>query len=107
VELRAINLRKDAIIAQLDAAYNKYGTAETSGDRRALVPCVNGIVKGDRIRIKNKVKKPATWTSRVDWSAEKERIATVTRVTPSQVHYITDNGVKTWRAPNNVEKLVV
>jgi hypothetical protein len=28
-------------------------------------------------------------------------------VTPSQIHFITDNGVKTWRAPNNVKKLVV
>ena len=107
VELRAIILRKDAILAQLNAAYDEYGTAATIGDRRALLPRVNGIVKGDCIQIKNKVKKPAAWTSQVAWSAEKERTATVTRVTPSQIHFITDNGVKTWRAPNNVEKLLV
>ena len=83
VELRAINLRKDSIIAQIEAAYNEYGTAEPSGDQGVLVPRVNGIVRGDRIQILNKVKKPAAWTSQVDWSAEKERHATVTRVTPS------------------------
>ena len=69
---------------------------------------MNGIVKGDRIRIKNKAKKPVTWTSQVDcWTAEKERKATVTRVMPMQIHFITNNRVETWRAPNNGERAAV
>ena len=103
-ELKALNLQRRAILAQLEEAYSGYEAVETtSGNFR--VPIANGIVKGDRVRITNKVKRPATWTSQLAWDKERERSATVTRVTPTQVFFITDNGVETWRAPNNLKKI--
>lgn len=67
------------------------------------------FTKGDRIWIKNKLHKPANWNNCSEWVEREGRTATVTEVLirgPSeQVHFITDNGVSTWRAPNNVQLL--
>jgi hypothetical protein len=101
-ELKSLNLRRNEIFAQLEVAYTGHD-GEEAARRPTRDSVANGINKGDRIRIRNKVKKPAAWTR--PWDKEKERIATVTRVTATQVHYITDNGVETWRAPNNVERV--
>jgi hypothetical protein len=60
-----------------------------------------GFRKGDRVRITNRVRRPAT--AGVSWTEERERLATVTRIIPDQVHIRTDNGTKTWRAHNNLE----
>jgi hypothetical protein len=66
---------------------------------------VVALRRGDRIRITNRVKKPATWTGASVSDEERERVATVTRVRPKQVHFVTDNGTRTWRAPNNVRRI--
>ena len=101
-ELKSLNLRRNEIFAQLEAAYTGHDSEEEA--RRSIGgSSANGFKKGDRIRIRNKVKRPAAWTR--PWDKEKEKTATVTRVTATQVHYITDNGVETWRAPNNVERV--
>ena len=92
-ELKALQLRKSVIIAELEEAYS----ASES---------VNGIRKGDRVRIKNKVKKPASWTRQIEWDKEKERSATVTKITATQIHFVTDNGVETWRAPNGLKRIL-
>ena len=98
-KLKALNLRRSAILARLEEAIET-----TIGNIR--VPIANGIVKSDRVRISNKkVKRPATWTSQLAWDKERERSATVTRVTPMQVFFITDNRVETWIAPNNLKKI--
>ena len=92
-ELKLLNLCSNEILAQLEAAYTGYDSEETA--KRAIHRSIaNGIIKGNRIRIRNKMKKPAAWTRA--WDKEKGRSATVTRVTATQVHYITDNGVETW-----------
>ena len=97
-EPKSLNQCRIKIFLQLEAAYTGYDSEETA--RRSINGSLaNGINKGDRIRIRNKVKKPATGTR--PWDKEKEKTATVTRVTATQVHYITDNGGETWRAPNN------
>jgi hypothetical protein len=110
-ELRTLKLR----VATLEAE-NDYQRArrESSEHTRTLTAAsnnsthdmerVNGIGRGDRVRITNTVKKPAYWTKA--WDEKKERVATVIKVTPSQIHFRTDNGVNTWRAPNNVRKIV-
>jgi dsDNA-specific endonuclease/ATPase MutS2 len=64
----------------------------------------NTLAVGDRIRIKNKVKKPQNWPADKEWTESKERSATITKVTDKQVHFITDNGNHTWRAPHNLKK---
>ena len=104
-ELRALRIRETAIIEQLEevnrtrasvpreTAANE-GGREATADRRLLR-------KGDRVRIKNKMRKPATAGD--SWSEPRERLATVTSVTKDQVHIVTDNGTKTWRAPNNLQ----
>ena len=111
-ELKVLKLREAEIISRIeDANKTRLQNKPDSegGTRRAynesVETSVNGISQGDRVRIKNRVRKPATWTSQVEWTEAKERRATVTRVTPEQIHVITDNGVRTWRAPNNVQKL--
>ena len=98
-ELKRLKVREANIITQLEAATNRRRNRDDSGRVTAT-----GLSKGDRVRITNRVRKPATWNNEVNWEEDKERRATVTGVTPDQVHIITDNGVKTWRAPNNLKK---
>lgn len=99
-ELRTLKLR----VATLEAENEQRIRRDSVDSARSSTATtqVNGIGKGDRVRITNAVKKPAYWTRA--WDEEKERSATVTRVTPLQIHFRTDNGVNTWRAPNNVRK---
>jgi hypothetical protein len=109
-ELRRVRIRESAIIEELENAVRRARQRETEDenivdvDENRIHPAVIanglGIRVGDRVRIKNKVRKPAT--AGPSWSETRERAATVTKVTPEQVHVITDNGTKTWRAPNNL-----
>jgi hypothetical protein len=68
---------------------------------------IRGFAKGDRIWIINSVNKPASWDNNTLW--RETRSATVTEVLIKgpvvQVHFTTDNGVSTWRAPNNIGPL--
>ena len=103
-KLKVLKVEEASILAQIEVL------SITSASPRATVATsvaqrVNGIAKGDRIRIKNRVRKPATWTNDTEWTEAKERLATVTRVSQGQIHFITDNGTLTWRAPNNVRRL--
>lgn len=120
-ELEALNLRTAEIIEQLAARdvgkQNRRGATKTHHEVRAVPvtsisatgnptnPSVNGLRKGDRVRIKNKVIKPATWPVERPWIKEEARRATITRVTRDQIHFVTDNGTRTWRAPNNLERI--
>ena len=58
---------------------------------------------GDRVRIKNKVRRPATWNTSIPWDQQAAQRATVTHNYKGQVHFTTDNGVSTWRARNNLQ----
>ena len=62
---------------------------------------------GDRVWIKNRVRKPKTWSNDNVWDDAKAKRATVTKIVHAhaQVHFITDNGVRTWRAPGNLRRL--
>jgi hypothetical protein len=103
-ELQQLRIRETAVIAEIREAIEAQDEAaqandieledvDPPGDARGLRP-------GDRVRIKNKIRRPAT--AGPSWSETRERSATVTRVTVDQVHIITDNGTKTWRARNNL-----
>jgi hypothetical protein len=103
-ELRALRIRETVIIAQLEEANNRTraGTRETSASRNHRISATaNGLKRGDRVRIRNRVRRPAT--AGPTWNEERERLATVTRVTADQVHITTDNGTRTWRGPNNLQ----
>jgi hypothetical protein len=107
-EWQKLRIRADPIVRQLEAV----NARRTSIDSIAAPVVhkshlmVNGLGrKGDRVRIKNKVSKPTTWSIEKPWRREEAKLATITRVTREQVHFVTDNGVSTWRAPNNLERI--
>jgi hypothetical protein len=110
-QLRGINIR----LAQLEAAaeQDKRPTTERSARTAAatIIESSTGtaaasvIKKGDRVNIVNKLNKPSTWSPHVEWCQENAQRGTVTHFHKGQVHFITDNGVKTWRAINNLRKI--
>ena len=120
-ELKALKIqeselktRESQIILQIEAINSTGNTATTENHTVASTRqetthttplTVNGISQGDRVTIKNKIRRPATCSDETKWTKEKERVATVTRVTKDQIHFVTDNGTRTWRAPNNLSKL--
>ena len=118
-QLQAINLR----LAQLEvaAAHHKeargssaHAAAATERSAQAAAATQSSaheaaattVMKGDRVTINNKLKRPSTWNAHVEWDQEKAQRATVTHLYKDQVHFVTDNGVKTWRAANNLTKTV-
>jgi lipopolysaccharide biosynthesis protein len=112
-ELKTLKIRASIIIDRLESvSARRTSVASTSNttthnavnNERELT--VNGLKSGDRVRIRNKVNKPATWPTEKAWIREEARLATVTRVTRQQIHFVTDNGISTWRAPNNLERLI-
>jgi hypothetical protein len=58
--------------------------------------------KGRRVRVKNYVWKPTNWGNDV-WNYRQAQVATVVYTTTDRVYYVTDNGIKTWRARHNLE----
>ena len=109
-ELKALRVRGTAIIREIEVAnelriHGNAGTTERQLSDTREEPATGRTRTGDRVRITNKIRRPATATA--TWTAEQqERTATVvTRVTAEQIHVVTtDNGTRTWRAPNNVRK---
>jgi hypothetical protein len=92
-EIQELKLR----VARLELSQSKQRPIEVSS--------VADLKEGDRVRIRNKIRKPSHWPSTTQWSVEKERLATVEKVTSERVHLLTDNGNRTWRAHANVRKL--
>ena len=111
--------RLDEVIAELNALQIQVARLEAEVNRREnkrdpqsaiVLPQVQQVKSeyavGDRVRILNKVKKPATWDNRIAWcETSSARQATVTEVRPKQIFSTTDNGIETWRAPNNLRKV--
>jgi hypothetical protein len=92
-ELKELKLR----VARLEREDKTTAEQQTTAD--------NELIVGDRVTIKNQTHKPKTWPPEKDWSDKKERTETVTKVTPHQVHFTTDNGTRTWQAPHNLSKI--
>lgn len=104
-ELHALRLKETAIIAQIEQETAKERT-QSGGSARTTPPSSRGahsatFKRGDRVRIVNKIRKPAT--AGAGWVREKEETATVTRIREGQIHITTDNGTQTWRGPNNLQ----
>ena len=95
-QVQALQIR----VTQLEAARN-----EQEPIVGATAAASKEFEKGDRVRVRNALKKPATWPRNVVWEKELAQVATVTHLYGKQVHFVTDNGVKTWRAANNLENL--
>ena len=61
---------------------------------------------GNQVRVLNRFKKPAsTGNNNKEWSEAEAKTATVTEVRATQVFFVTNNGIETWRAPNNPKVL--
>lgn len=124
--LKTLRIQEAELTAQLEEAVeerNQEGTStpqhETERKREgtntsyktvSITREAKGVFfKGDRIWIKNKLHKPANWNDNLEWVEKEGKTATVTEVLTKgpnrQVHFLTDNGVRTWRAPNNVRLL--
>ena len=90
-------------VAQLEAAAaTDHRTAQRTQEEDDTLRRVDDPFRpGDRVRITNKVKRPATWDNSNPWNQEAAQRATVTRIYKEQVHFRTDNGIETWRARNN------
>ena len=105
-ELEALRIR----VAQLEAAAaterredRNRGAEAAAMTKPQGVTTTSDFKEGDRVRIKNQLKKPATWSSNATWDKKQAQKATVTHIYKKQVHFETDNGVKTWRAVSNLE----
>lgn len=60
---------------------------------------------GDRVRITNRVRRPANWDERIPWNERHARNATVTGIADGKIYFTTDNGTQTWRLPQNLREL--
>ena len=104
-KLKELRLQEVVLTQQLEEALKQPNT--TSPARRK--DCRNNFTKGGKIFIKNRLKKPANWTGSAPWNETEGKTATVTNVIKrgdiDQIHFVTDNGVHTWRACNNISHL--
>jgi hypothetical protein len=99
-ELKRLRIRQTAVLAEIREVVEEANEADQDNNDINLVAIRHGFNVGDRVRITNKIRKPAT--AGTSWNENRERLATVSRITVDQVHIITDNGTRTWRAPNNL-----
>ena len=107
--LKTLRLQEAELSSQLEAAIGDTASKNTSPPRITEKRRNTDYTTGDRIWIKNKIKKPANWTCEREWNEKEAKTATVTEVLTkganTQIHFVTDNGVHTWRAPNNVSRI--
>jgi len=102
-----MNIDVDELIEEIKELRIRVTRLEAERSRPESRPATSELelAAGDRIRITNRIRKPSNWPEGAPWTEENERKATVTRVTDKQVHFRTDNGTTTWRAPRNVKKI--
>ncbi len=93
-ELRSLKLRESLLLDELEVA-----SGRSSSNARAS----STLSVGDRIRVRNLIRKPSDWTR--PWKTSISRLATITAVQNDRVYFITDNGLETGRAMKNVERL--
>ena len=99
-ELRSLKIRVSQVENQLRERREQEEVTATPP-----APPHTILSRGDRVRIINKIKRPANWLARWDeQDIENEQRATVTHRVRDQVWIVTDNRTKTWRAPNNLER---
>ena len=103
-ELTALRIRVTQLEVEQAATASATRVATTEGESATRATAA-AIKKGDRVRIKNTLRKPATWPVDKEWDGKQAQLATVTHIKKDQIHFVTDNGVKTWRAVQNLVKI--
>jgi hypothetical protein len=96
-ELRSLKIRVSQVENQLREQQEQQEEVSTATPPAPPPPPYTTILsRGDRVRIINKIKRPANWLARWDeQDIENERRATVTHRVRDQVWIVTDNGTKT------------
>lgn len=108
-ELQELHIREAAIIAELATRTGtepKESTDSDEGQRASGPRPGRPFVVGERVRIRNDIRKPTNWTG--VWDArnkEAYRRAVVTAVEAGKVYLRNDLGIETWRAPKNLLRL--
>ena len=76
-KLNTLRLQEAVLTQQLEEALKQPNTASPAQRK----DCWNDFTKGDRIVIKNKLNRPANWTSKnTPWNETEGRTATVTHI---------------------------
>jgi hypothetical protein len=110
--IESLKLQEADLTAQLEEALEEQEHQRLTQEVPAATnpeTRTHGFAKGDRVWITNQIKKPSSWDNST--VGQEIRRATVTEVLIKnngrvvQVHFETDNGVTTWRAPNNLRLL--
>jgi hypothetical protein len=106
-ELKALQLREAEVLKLIEQANKRrdlvaghHGVCTEHGTTTN-----HGFEQGDRIRITNRITKPAHWGINEPWHYRDAQKATVTFTTQDRVYFVTDNGVTTWRAPRNIKRI--
>ena len=95
----------DDLLTELKALKIRVARLETDQRReQASHDSERKIQVGDKVKIKNKIRKPANWPKDKTWTEPLERQATVTKITDDRVYITTGNGTHTWRHINNLKK---
>lgn len=112
-ELTDLRLREEQVIDKLQRAYRaatqENSRARNEGDgtspRPPALKTPNVFSKDDRVRIRNKARKPSS--AKPNYDRAREYYATVTFVDKPQdrIYITTDNGTATWRRRKNLGHL--
>jgi hypothetical protein len=106
-ELKALKVQELVLLTKLETATKKRDTVPTTGDQQVK----RGLSRQHCHR------RPCSYqeteqgqeTCNLDQPSRMERRKGTdcngNARHPTQVHFITDNGVETWRAPNNLDKI--
>lgn len=93
-QLKELKLREARLLDRLEKVGNS-----SSSDRSTS----SSFVIGDRVRIRNQVRKPSSWTG--PWIEAEAKAGIVTAVDQDRIALRADNGTRTWRAPKNLERI--
>ena len=103
-ELKELRLRETELINRIEQANRqRQGGRTSSSDKHVNHGRLTALRKGDRVYIKNNIRRPVFPPS--NWTVYDERRATVTRVDEDKIFIKTDNGNSTWRARKNLSVL--
>jgi hypothetical protein len=96
-ELEGLRIRREELLTRLTEARRRRGA------RGFFVVGPAPLVVGERVRITNRVRRPAGWPPAPN--DETDQVGVVTRVTATRIYVTTDTGINTWRAKTNVTRV--
>jgi hypothetical protein len=89
-------------VQELKQELRRRDTSPSLRQRGQQLPYRTEFKPGDRVRILNSIRKPTSWNASKEWLPFQAKSATITSIKGQRVFFTTDNGVSTWRSPNNL-----